>query len=368
MGKTIIHIMGMDSTKYGGLERYNVALAAAVSAAGHRIVFVYESMPQVPQFVGDLDRAGAALEVCPSRGSKADFCIKLRRLLLHYKPSIVHAHFTKARFYALPLAKACGVKQLFCTIHGELGDAASIKPWTRLWYKWAGRRAQVLAVSEAIKSSYLHHWPGARVQCLYLGIKAIGGDRAACRQQLGLPEHAAVAVCVANFNHIKGLDNLVEAVEVLKKQDALPPDVLFCIVGQPEADRRELQASIDAHGLASHFRLEGISNNVPDYLRAADLYLQPSRSEGLPLSLMEAASCGLPIVATRVGGIPEVVKDNENGLLVPPENAAMLADAILTMLSDGGLRQQYGRRSADIFHSQFELSKSVQQLLALYRL
>ena len=327
-----MYIMGMDSTKYGGIERLNVALASTLHQQGYSCVFVYESYPESTEFTDDLTKAGGSILVCNSRRNKAVFILRLTAILLRYRPLILHAHFTKARFYALPLAYLMGIRRLFFTVHGELGSVETIKPHTFRWYRWACRKAQVITVSDRIKEQYLANWPEAHPKRIYLGVVPIEGCRATSRMELGIPCDQTMALVIANFNHIKGLDILCESIALLKEQNKLADNVHFYIVGQHEKDIRELMEIARQMEIASHLHLIGISNRVALYMSAADIYVQPSRSEGLPLALMEAASAGLPLIGTNVGGIPEVVRDTQNGIMVESENAAQLADAISHLL------------------------------------
>lgn len=110
----------------------------------------------------------------------------------------------------------------------------------------------------------------------------------------------------------------------------------------------------------------GVSNEVPAYMRSADIYIQPSRSEGIGLALMEAASASLPLVGTKVGGIPEVVRDGDNGILVESENAEMLAEAISKLLCDTELRQRLGANSLKIYKETFSVESGVRQTVDYY--
>lgn len=368
MGKCVMYIMGMDSTKYGGIERFNVALASALQRRGYDSVFVYESQPECNQFVSDMTNAGGALLVCNSRKNKLKFCLHITRIILRYRPMVLHAHFTKARFFALPIAYLLGIRKLFFTVHGEIGNLSSIKPHTRWWYKWASRKAKVITVSDQIRSQYLNNWSKATVERIYLGVAAITGTSSCSRKLLGIPEEQTLVLTIANFNHIKGLDVLCRAIALLAGQKKLNKDTLFYIVGQTNKDIQELSKLAEQLGISSYLHMEGISNQVATYLTASNLYVQPSRSEGLPLSLMEASSVGLPLIGTRVGGIPEVVEHRHNGLLVDAENPQQLANAILSILSQPALQKQYGAGSRQKYQQLFAIETAVGNLITYYHL
>ncbi len=364
--KNILHLMGMDSTKYGGIERFNVELSRQLAEKGYHSVFVYEAVPAVQQFVEDLKATGAELLVLDSRQSKLQFCKSFWKLLHQYNFCMMHAHFTKARFYAVPLALLYGLKNIVYTFHSTVPQLKEIKLHTRLWYRLFNKYCRVVAVSKDIEKISRQNWPYVTIQNIYLGINPVQGNREQSRKELGILDEIQMVMCTANFNHVKGLDILVHAVAVSQQREDMR-NVVFCIVGQPEKDRDELQREIDRLGLSQYFRLEGISNQIPTYLNAADIYVQPSRNEGLPLSLMEACSAGLPIVASRVGGIPEVAVEGENAILFEVENSDACAEALAKMLTNKDLRNQYGARSLEIYQEKFMIHNNVAKLIDYYQ-
>ena len=366
--KVVFHIMGMDSFKYGGIERFNVKLSQALWKKGFRSVFVYESYPANALFVGDLKDAHGEIVVLESRKHPLRFCHQLSKLLHHEHPYVVHAHFTKARFYAIPLAYMKGVSKLFFTIHSAMDPKNVIKPFTRLWYAMANKMAKVIAVSKNIELTYKTNWPEASTKRIYLGVEQIVGDKQECRSRLGVPEHQMMVLTVANFNHIKGLDVLCKAVALLKERGELKSEICFYIIGQPECDKKELDALVTEKGVKDYVKMVGITNDVPTYMCASDMYVQPSRSEGLPLALMEASSAGLPLIGSKVGGIPESVKDCVNGLLVEAEKEERLADAIESLIHDAVLREKYGKNSLMVYENEFSVKNGVQKIIEFYGL
>ena len=364
----ILHAMGMESSKYGGIERFNVALSEALLEKGYHSIFVYESEPVCQEFVTDLKETGALVFVSNSRKHPVRFCVDFVRLLRQYHPLLVHAHFTKARFYAIPIAYWMGVKRLFFTIHSRMDPKKQIKPLTRFWYGRANRIAKVIAVSEDIASVYRKNWSDAEVRQIYLGVKPIIGDRFENRRKLGIPQDQLMLLTIANFNHIKGLDVLCKAIELLKRQGKWDEKARLYIVGQPEADRQTLGELMETLQIHDEVKMVGISNEVPDYLTSADIYVQPSRSEGLPLALMEATASSLPVVATRVGGIPEIVKEGRNGVLVESENEDALAEAMIGLMNNPKLRNEYGKCSKQIYNDKFSVEAGVSKTMMFYGL
>lgn len=363
----ILHLMGMDSTKYGGIERFNVELSRQLAEKGYHSVFVYERWPDVEQFAIDIQQAGAEIIVLNSRKNPMAFCHQLWTLFRRYHFCMMHAHFTKARFYAVPLAMLYGIRNIVYTFHSRVPSLNEMKLHTRLWYRLFNRYCRVVAVSKQIESVATANWPDMLIKNLYLGIHPVVGDKLQCRAELGIKENEMMVSCIANFNHIKGLDILTNAIKKLSDEIGLSK-VSFYIIGQPEKDIEELKILADRLGVSSHIHMEGISNQIPKYLCAADIYIQPSRSEGLPLALMEAASAYLPLIASRVGGIPEVAIEGENAILFEPGNINECATALQTMLMDSSLRQKLGENSKRVYTEKFQISNNVNKLIEYYNL
>lgn len=366
--KFVLSVMGMESSKYGGLERFNVQLSKALFQHGYRSVFVYESYPANQRFVDDLQESNARVVVSDARHHPVRFCIDFIKLLRKYRPAIVHAHFTKARFYAIPIARLFGIRKLFFTVHSSMDSLETIRPWTRIWYRFANRWAKVITVSDQIASTYLSNWPGATVKRIYLGVIDSVYERSSSRQSLGIPEACTMLLTIANFNYIKGLDVLIRAIARLKQNGGWNRDDKLFIVGQPEADQQELSVLIRTLDVVNEVVSVGISNRAAEYLASADIYIQPSRSEGTPLSLMEAASYSLPLIGSKVGGIPEVIRDGENGLLVPPEDDLQLMGAISRLLCDSEMRRRLGNASFNTYQKSFTVDKGIAQTLDYYQI
>lgn len=149
-----------------------------------------------------------------------------------------------------------------------------------------------------------------------------------------------VVGALAELHPIKGIDTLVEAVADLARRDDVPKFGVI-VLGEGEA-RGALQAAIDARGLAEFFCLAGFVEDAPRFLSAFDIFAMPSRSEAMPMALLEAGNAGLAAVATRVGGIPEAIESLETGLLVSPDRPRELAEALRRLVVDAALRSRLG--------------------------
>jgi glycosyltransferase involved in cell wall biosynthesis len=167
--------------------------------------------------------------------------------------------------------------------------------------------------------------------------------RRALRGELGITDDEVVALTVANLRSEKGYDVLLEAARLSVAAGA---PVRFLSVGRGPLEA-ELAAAADVGGLAGHLRFLGTRTDTPRLMAGADLFVLPSHQEGLPVALMEAMSAGLPVVATTVGGVPDVITDGVDGLLVPPGRADLLAQAVERVVRNPALRARLAAASLE---------------------
>lgn len=181
------------------------------------------------------------------------------------------------------------------------------------------------------------------------------------RHALGIPgDHVVVGTVAAMAGH-KDYPTLLEAAaEVVHAEN----HVTFCAVGDGPM-RSEIEARARRLGLGRRFVFCGFQDDVGAYLRLFDVFVLASRTEGLGSSLLDALAVGLPVVATRAGGIPEIVSDGINGLLVPPSDPAALARAILTVIRDRDLRERL-RANARSSVERFDIAHTVASYVQLY--
>ena len=163
----------------------------------------------------------------------------------------------------------------------------------------------------------------------------------------------------------KGVGEFLEAARLVRRQK---PGVRFVLVGRCDEDNPASIQSKQLHQWQEEGAREwwGHRSDMPAVLGHAAVVVLPSYREGLPVSLLEAAACGKPIIATDVPGCREVVRHRVNGLLIPPRNAIALADAIILLLENPELRQELGRRGRDIVVKEFSSTIVIRQTLALY--
>jgi len=246
-----------------------------------------------------------------------------------WQPAVVHSHGYRADLLAAPAARVLGLPRV-STFHGFTGGGWKNRLYEYLQVRAARRYDAVIAVSAPIRERLIRsHVRAARIHLIpnALARRASMLDRAAARTELGLPQGATVIGWVGRLSPEKGPDVLLQAVPLLGD-----PNWQVSVIGDGP-QKTELQRESDRQGVADRIRWHGL---VPDAARcyaAFDCLVLSSRTEGTPIVLLEAMAGGIPVIATRVGGVPDVLREGE-GILVTPEDPAALAAAVRTVLTD----------------------------------
>lgn len=187
------------------------------------------------------------------------------------------------------------------------------------------------------------------------------------KKTLDIPKGVVVLTTIGFNIRIKGFDILVKSIQSLMDSNRLKNDIIVLVIGISEnsEDSNSLRQLIAEAGLNRKIMSLGIRNDINDILNISDIYLQPSRTEGLSLSIMEALNYSLPVIGTRVGGIPEIVHEGENGYLFEKENVEELSDRIEILVNNREVREMMGRKSK-VISSRFTLADGVEKLASIY--
>lgn len=208
-----------------------------------------------------------------------------------------------------------------------------------------------------------------KVFTIYNGVDLALADlaeaRNSFREEHGLDSASHLVTTIANIRRIKGLDTLIEAAAIVRRQF---PSILFVIAGAINEPGyfEELKLLVKDLALEQNIQFLGVVHDVFPLLKASDLFCLPSRTEGFSNALLEAMACGLPCVATRVGGNPEAIIHGENGYLVPSDDPAATANFIISVLDDPETAMQLGRAARKTVISRFTVDHMIAQLVQFY--
>ncbi len=349
----IVHVV--SSFEVGGMEQFVVRLAAEQLRGGHQaFVLALKGGPLLDQA-----RALGVEAWALDRRGKLARAVGGTVRLLRQKPDIINAHNAWALTYAL-LGKAYPGARVVMTRHGQ-------EEITPLPSEGELRRTDaIVAVSEAAARVMLARRPACapKLQVIHNGVERVEPhrSRAQVRGDLGLGGEV-VGIMVARLDQLKGHETLLRALALPQVQEQ--PLVVLLLGDGPERPRLEVLARELELG-PDRLRFLGFRRDVPDLLSASDFFVLPSLTEGLPLSVLEAMAQGLPIIATPVGGIPELVTHEEHGLLVPVKEPEALADAVVRVAADAPLRQRQGRAGRERAEALFSFSAMTRRYEDLY--
>ncbi len=322
----IIHVV--QHLAPGGLEVMALELARAQSATHPTLVLSLEGTAKGA--VAAWPRLAAYRERLVFMGKRPGLDpllpLRLAALFRRLRPAAVHTHHAGPLLYAGPAARLAGVPRRLHTEHDAWHLAA---PRRRRIVRAALRAARPVLVADA---PHVAHAAAAALRVVPPRVILNGvdtdrfrpADRRVARRTLGLPEEARVVGVAARLEQVKGVDVAIDAMAAL-------PDAILAVAGQgSEADA--LRGRAASLGIADRVRFLGLVEDMPTFFAACDVVCLPSRNEGLPLAALEAQACGIPLVATQVGGVLAAC-DDASARLVPPENPRALAEAIEVALS-----------------------------------
>jgi glycosyltransferase involved in cell wall biosynthesis len=275
--------------------------------------------------------------------------LQLVRLFVRDRPDVVHLYMLKARLLGGLAARATGVPVVVETLHGNVlqgyyGRAASAA--IRIGERVAGRLLvdRVIAVTSGQRDELLRFRvaPPERLVLQLPGMdvtpfRNLSDRKGALRRRLGVSEATLIVGTIGRLVPIKGLDVFLDA--AARVADRSPRDLGFVIAGDGPL-RQQLEAHRDRLGLGERCTFLGEISDIRGFYADCDLVVMSSRNEGAPIVLLEAMAAGKPVVATRVGGVPDMVEDGVSALLVPSDDSEALSAAIQQLVDDDGKRDR----------------------------
>ncbi|MFA5027178.1 MAG: GT4 family glycosyltransferase PelF [Candidatus Methylomirabilota bacterium] len=255
----------------------------------------------------------------------------LRQAIRRFRPDIVHTHSSKAGFVGRAAARLAGVRHIVHTPHGHIFDGyfnpVATKTFIgleRLAARWTDR---FVTLSDEEARDHLRHGIGRPEQFVTIP-SGVDLDPILQATPIRPAPGRPVVGTVARLVPVKGIEHLIEAAPAILRG---APSASLLIVGDGEL-RAPLAARARELGLADRIHFTGFRQDVPALIAGMDVFVLPSLNEGMGRVLVMAMALGKPIVATRVGGVPELLNGGEAGMLVPPANPAALAEAVLALI------------------------------------
>ena len=302
------------------------------------------------------------------RKSGIDFFypFKLAALLKKDKIEIIHLHNSTAFFYGVLAGKLAGTKHIIYTEHArDVAPNIKVRIIDKILSYMTDR---IVVVAEFLKWNLVKkEWINPeKISTVYNGIDGdnftMKFEREEITEELNISPASKIIGIVARLDSIKNHRCLIKA---MKTVSALFPDALLLVIGDGPL-RVELEELVTFERLNKNILFLGTRNDIPRLLSVLDIFVLCSLSEGLPLTILEAMAAGKSIVATNVGGIPEIIQDGTDGIIIPSDDSDGLADAISKLIRDEDKRHDMGVKARMKFEKKFTARAMVQRYEELY--
>jgi glycosyltransferase involved in cell wall biosynthesis len=370
MGGPALHVAYLtDGLKNRG---YDTTLVAGSLARGEDSMAFVADARDVP--VIRIDELGR--EISPLRDLVATF--RLARLIRRERPQILHTHTAKAGTVGRVAALLAGSRRPPIVVHtfhghvlrGYFGPLRSL--FFRLLERWlASRTTALIAVSPQVRDDLvsLGIAPRERFAVIRLGIELderialTQNGRIESRRYLGIPDDRFAVGWIGRMTAVKRTDDVLVAFKSLRDSGV---EATLCMVGDGP-DRPGLEQRAHDLGIVRDTVFLGYQEDVAPFYAAFDALVLPSSNEGTPVSVIEALGAGRPVVATRVGGVPDVVRDGEDGFLVEPGATEELAERLAQLARDPVLRERMGTQGRERVLPRYAVERLVDDVDRLYR-
>lgn len=358
----------IDSLNVGGAETLAISFVRRYDREKFELTIAYLQSIAGSAIQQQLEDAGIRLVPLHARNLRDVSAFRrLLRFLREEKIDVVHAHLTYSATWASLASRLTGIPSI-ATLHvappsGRDRRALRDRLMRFVVNRWA---TLVVMVSDALKNDYVAAGglSAKKMRTVHNGIELqrFERDRAECRARLGrelqIPEASLVVVTVSVLREGKGIEVLLDAATRV-------PEARFLIVGDG-AKRDEWKQLATRLGVAGRVHWAGHRSDVDALLAGCDLFVHPSLADALPTVLMEAMAARLPVVASNVGGIPEIVEVEATGRLVPPGDPARLAAEITDLLRDPVRRDRMGAHARVVAEKRFSTDSWIARLERVY--
>ena len=363
--KRIVSLHVNTEPTWRGGEQQTLYLLEGLKKRGHSVTLcVQRDAPLVER------SRQAGIDVLPMRmrGEADPIAIaRLAGVMRKCRPDIVHCHTSHAHTLVAAATRLVSRRTRPRTLLSRRVDFSIFR---HSFFGLNGFKYrlvdQIVAISDRIRDVLLEDGlEPSRIQVVHSGIDPTRfNDAQPCdlRAAFGFSAATQIIVNVAHFADHKGQRYLVEAAPKILQAC---PETALLLVGDGEL-RPALQALAAELGVAERVLFPGFRRDVPEILLGGDLYAMPSLLEGLGTSVLDALVCGLPVVAARAGGIPEMIRHGENGLLVPPKDADALAEALIRLLKDPAECERFARAGPETVAERYTVDHMVEGNLRVY--
>ncbi len=357
----VLHIHKI--TGIGGSERHLLTLLPALRARGvdARFLGLDVAGTDAPRFFAELEQAGVPFSRVPcARDVSPRMALGVGRAVRRARPDLLHTHLVHGDVYGSLAATALHVP-LVSSRHND--DRYLLGPFRHVDRAFARPARRIIAISDAVRR-FLERagLPAEKLVTVRYGLDELPSAPSELRpEELGIPASAPLVLAIGRLTAQKDHPTLLRA---FARARARHPDAVLAILGIGPLER-ETRAVVASLGLEGSVLLPG-RLEIRDWLRRADLFAHTSRWEGFGLVLLEAMLASLPVVATRVSAVPEVVVDGETGLLFEPGDVDGIGDAFVELLSDRARARALGAAGLKRAREHFSTARMVAETIDVY--
>jgi glycosyltransferase involved in cell wall biosynthesis len=370
----ILHLIQKPQRR--GAEVFAFQLSKELRQEGHKVriayLYPYSGPGALPLCTGDCVLRGEEnhpLETVP--GFHPALLGHVREVIEAFQPDVVQANGGRTVKYGA-LARRLERRRQWVLVYRNIGHP---KDWMQGWHRRMFYRLFVMPQMDGVAGvsrvtlQAVVEFHGLQVPAVHIPVginpEALVPSRARAevRREIGTPLEGLVVVSVGSLTSEKRGDRMLRVMRWVV--DEMPETHLWLVGDGPM--RQSLEQQAQGHGLSAHVHFLGVQQEVASFLNAADLFLLTSDTEGIPAAVLEAGWLELPVVATRVGGLPECVQDGATGILVDPDDEAGLTQATVNLLREPDLRERMGEAARQRVGSRYTMQVVTQQYLDFYR-
>jgi glycosyltransferase involved in cell wall biosynthesis len=314
----------------------------------------------------ELEGVGNIYYLDKQLGPDPKILFRLYRLFKKLVPHVVHTHLYISRYIFIP-SLICRIPVKMHTIHSTAEREGANIEKIFYWIAFKLLNVQPMAISPAISNSVQNLYKVHNVPFIYNGIPVknyIRNDdvRSKMRQSLNISNDNVVLIHVGRFSPVKNHALLVEA---FSKVHAQNKKVILILVGDGDL-KPKIESMVRAQSISNYVQFLGLRKEIPELLAAADIFALSSDWEGVPLAIAEAMAAGKPVVATAVGGVPDMITDQVSGFLVKHNDAESMAHVILNLANDRALASKVGEAGRAIAQDRFDVSITAKEYETKY--
>ncbi len=370
----------ITKSNWGGAQKHVFDLATAMKERGHEVTVALGgdgALRSHLEEAGIFTHSIAALGRDISLNKEAGSLKEIFSIIRSKRPDVLHLHSPKAAGLGAVAGRMLGIKKIIQTIHGWSfnEDRPPHQKALIIFFSWL---TSILCHTTIVISHKEYtqalHFPGVKktLTLIPMGLRiptfiSIDGAKQAMAKTIGMElgefNKKILIVNTAELHPNKGQTYLVEAM----KETAREHPTAICIIIGDGQEKSTLSTLIKKHELEKHIYLAGYVPNAAEYLKAFHIFVMPSVKEGLPYAILEAGAASLPVVATTVGGIPEIIDDMKSGILIQPKKTRELAHALSFMIEHADERRKYGTTLREKVVTHFSMEKMLTKVEEVYK-